>query len=107
MYIDQKVDNIIMRIDGDNVNSKEKEILLALNKFDRSAISLIEQFGPETRIILDSFEKEGTVTIDTAPTYNVRPTLIKLSPKGKSFLDEDFCSACECSPCDCGWGSDE
>jgi len=26
--------------------------------------------------------------------------------KNSSFLYKDFCEACECDPCDCGWGHD-
>ena len=31
----------------------------------------------------------------------------RLTPKGKKTISKQWCEACECTPCDCSWGTDE
>ena len=67
--------------------------------------------------VLKLLKETRVISTDMLPAigmpFNVFLTYAKLSPKGKQQvvekaikkLDPEYCGACECSPCDCGYGS--
>tara|TARA_Y100001973_G_C5198178_1_gene335759 strand:- start:186 stop:455 length:270 start_codon:yes stop_codon:yes gene_type:complete len=89
------------------MNGLKSRILKSLLNHDRSKKSLIIDFGENIITILEELKSEQMVnyvigTGRLAPMFN-----ITLTQKGKLMLDNDYCSACECTPCDCNWGHDE
>ena len=78
------------------------EILLALEEDPKSRTQLIERFGKSIDNFLNVLTEEGLVLFNWDDE-----DLIQITPHGRLELDSDYCEACECSPCDCNWGTDE
>ena len=67
--------------------------------------------------VLKELKEKGVISTDMLSVigmpFNVFLTYAQLSPKGKQQvvkkaikkLDPEYCDACECSPCDCGYVS--
>ena len=67
--------------------------------------------------VLNTLKKTRIISTDMLPVigmpFEVFLTYSQLNQKGKQKvvekaikkLDPEYCGACECSPCDCGYGS--
>ena len=91
---------------------------LDINKAQLSALGKLNNGERmEKPEVLKILKETKTISTDMLPvigmTFEVFLTYAKLNPKGKQKivekaikkLDPEYCGACECSPCDCGYGS--
>jgi hypothetical protein len=88
-----------------------KKILQEICENPVSRVDLDKKFGKSAKLAISSlcarhladwtFEKKDT---QDAPT-EISKLLISITPLGKQQIDPEFCSACECTPCDCNWGN--
>ena len=88
---------------------------------DKSQLSALGRLNEENLMekpeVLKLLKETKTISTDMLPVigmpFEVFLTYAKLSSKGKQKLvekaikklDPEYCGACECSPCDCGYGS--
>ena len=82
-------------------NGKGPEILKEISEKRLTRKDLCKEFGSSTKRMLAFMTAEGLVVSDDNGFYD-------LTVKGKClvpFRDNEFCEACECTPCDCGWGN--
>ena len=80
------------------INPIGKEILNTLrdgNPVNR--VDLCKRFGHRTKIIIAGLAIQGLI--------EAKKGIITISEAGKAFTDNEFCDACGCTPCDCGYGS--
>ena len=49
-------------------------------------------------------QDQDLVFVDTGEGFMGALRTISLTAKGQDFI-KDYCDACECTPCDCGYGS--
>jgi len=78
------------------------EILLAIEEDPKTVQQLEDHFGQPVSSWVDNLSGQGLIS----PGWN-ETDLIEITARGKLELDSDFCESCECSPCDCNWGTDE
>ena len=88
---------------------------------NKAQLSELGRHGEEKKMekeeILKQLKSSRSISTDMLDTlgmpFEVFLTYAQLSEKGKQKvvekaikkLDPEYCGACECSPCDCGYGS--
>ena len=77
------------------------DVLLALEDKPKTQEQLTDQFSKSQNI--ESFIKE--LILENLVTNIESQNLYEITQRGKMMLDSDFCDVCDCSPCDCSWGS--
>jgi len=85
------------------MNSIQMNVLNALIKQDRNLESLKEEFNISEEHILKLINRE-LVVLDEGQGYCGGIRNLCLTSQGHKFI-ESYCTACECTPCDCGYGS--
>ena len=85
------------------MNSTQMNVLNALIKKDRNIGSLKEEFNITETQIQKLVEKD-LARLDEGQGYCGGIRNLCLISKGHKLI-ESYCSACECNPCDCGYGS--
>tara|TARA_B100001250_G_scaffold358793_1_gene335311 strand:+ start:435 stop:701 length:267 start_codon:yes stop_codon:yes gene_type:complete len=88
------------------MDNDEKKILNLLKDHGLSLKNLKEAFDFDIKKIIDSQESSGL--IETSFKWikgDGFVETIEITNLGKMHLDAEFCSVCECTPCDCNWGN--
>ena len=86
------------------INDTQYGILQACHKFDRNPLSLIRDFGDATYKEIDILENLGLLKLEQGEGYSQSVIYYTLTEEGHKFM-KDYCHACECIPCDCGYGN--
>ena len=82
-------------------NGRGPEILKEISEKRLTRKDLCKEFGSSAKRMLAFMKAEGLVMSDADGFYG-------LTVKGKCLIpykQSEFCEACECDPCDCGWGN--
>jgi len=85
------------------MNSIQMNVLNALIKQDRNLESLKEEFNISEEHILKLINREFVI-LDEGEGFCGGIRNLSLTSRGHKFI-ESYCVACECMPCDCGYGS--
>lgn len=85
------------------MNSKQMNVLSAIVKRDRNIRSLKDEFNI-TEMQVQQLVEEELVRLDEGQGYCGGIRNLCLTSKGHKFI-ESYCTACECTPCDCGYGN--
>jgi len=81
----------------------QMKVLSALIKEDRNIMSLKEEFKISEEQILKLINREFAI-LDEGEGFCGGIRNLSLTSRGHKFI-ESYCVACECMPCDCGYGS--
>ena len=86
------------------IDDIQHKVLLACKKYDRNPLSLIRDFGEEVYKAIDRLEELNYLKLEHGAGYSGGQIYYTLTEAGRSFIN-NYCHACECIPCDCGYGS--
>lgn len=88
------------------MDNDEKKILNLIKDHGLSLKNLKEAFDFDIKKIIDSQESSGLIetSFKRIKDGGLVET-IEITNLGKMHLDDEFCSVCECTPCDCNWGN--
>ena len=86
------------------INDTQYEILQACYKYERNPLSLIRDFGDTSYKDIDALEALGLLKLEHGEGFSGGVIYYTLTQAGQNFFKE-YCHACECIPCDCGYGN--
>lgn len=65
------------------------------------------QYDTTIKNILQDLQKHKLINCHVGEGYTGGVRTYTLTEKGKKTIQPKWCSACECVPCDCDWGTNE
>ena len=86
-----------------------KQILDTIAEKPTARIDLVEKFGNSTKLALSTLTARHLVEalVFQGGPDDTRKTVFVITDLGREHVDPgpEFCSACDCLPCDCGYGN--